>query len=220
MCGPCYRKKARPPRTAEYRERQKTMDAIRWARCPRVRTAAQRKRKRDTDIALLAIPEKAARKKAMLSAWYAANTERNRKTGIAWRTANRERRRRTYAAWRTANAERKRRTNRSWARTHLEVGRTNCSLRRTRERGGGGSHTAAEFLALCVASGWLCRYCGLEIDPEGRGLLAPVRDHVQAIARGGSNAIENLVLSCFPCNLQKGELPILEFLERRALRHA
>ena len=69
---------------------------------------------------------------------------------------------------------------------------------------------------LCIASGWTCRYCEIKIDPRGRGLLAPIRDHVQAIARGGSNAIENLVLSCFPCNLRKGNFSLAEFLERRA----
>jgi 5-methylcytosine-specific restriction endonuclease McrA len=216
MCGPCYSKKARPPRTAEYRERRKRMDAEKWARCPRVRTAVQRKRKRETDIALMAIPEKAARKKVMFSAWYAANAERNRQKGVAWRAANRERRRKTYAAWCVANPDSKRRKNRAWARAHLEVARTNCSLRRARERGNGGSHSSTEFRMLCVVSGWLCRYCGIKIEPKGRGYLAPVRDHVEPLARGGSNAISNLVLSCFPCNLRKGNFSLAEFLERRA----
>ena len=167
----------------------------------------------------------------MFSAWYAANAERNRRTGVvwratsrgrkketdaAWRAANRERRGKTYAVWCAANIDSKRRKNRAWARAHLEVARTNCSLRRARERGNGGSHSSTEFRMLCVVSGWLCRYCGIKIEPKGRGYLAPVRDHVEPLARGGSNAISNLVLSCFPCNLRKGNFSLAEFLERRA----
>ncbi len=39
-------------------------------------------------------------------------------------------------------------------------------------------------------------------------------DHVIAKAKGGSNGIDNLVLSCMPCNNKKGDMDQAEFIEQ------
>lgn len=44
-----------------------------------------------------------------------------------------------------------------------------------------------------------CQYCGA--TPPG--VLLHV-DHIQAVASGGSNSMDNLITACAPCNLGKG----------------
>jgi len=43
---------------------------------------------------------------------------------------------------------------------------------------------------------YACTYCGSDKRLEG--------DHILPLSRGGSNAFENLVTACKPCNLAKG----------------
>jgi 5-methylcytosine-specific restriction endonuclease McrA len=51
--------------------------------------------------------------------------------------------------------------------------------------------------ALFARDGWRCVYCG---DRSGRLTL----DHVVPKSRGGEAVWENVVTSCAPCNLRKG----------------
>jgi 5-methylcytosine-specific restriction endonuclease McrA len=51
--------------------------------------------------------------------------------------------------------------------------------------------------ALFARDGWRCQYCGTE---GGKLTL----DHVLPRSRGGESSWENVVTSCSPCNLRKG----------------
>jgi 5-methylcytosine-specific restriction endonuclease McrA len=51
--------------------------------------------------------------------------------------------------------------------------------------------------ALFARDGWRCQYCGNE---SGKLTL----DHVVPRSRGGESSWENVVTSCAPCNLRKG----------------
>ncbi len=51
--------------------------------------------------------------------------------------------------------------------------------------------------ALFARDGWRCVYCG---STKGRLTL----DHVVPRSRGGDSVWENVVTSCAPCNLRKG----------------
>jgi hypothetical protein len=51
--------------------------------------------------------------------------------------------------------------------------------------------------------GFCCQYCGA--TPPG--VLLQV-DHIQAVANGGPDDMDNLVTSCQPCNLGKGARPL------------
>jgi 5-methylcytosine-specific restriction endonuclease McrA len=51
--------------------------------------------------------------------------------------------------------------------------------------------------ALFARDGWRCVYCG---TASGRLTL----DHVVPRSRGGDSVWENVVTSCAPCNLRKG----------------
>src|ERR687885_2139361 len=52
--------------------------------------------------------------------------------------------------------------------------------------------------ALFARDGWRCMYCG---SSSGRLTL----DHVVPRSRGGDSVWENVVTSCAPCNLRKGD---------------
>jgi 5-methylcytosine-specific restriction endonuclease McrA len=51
--------------------------------------------------------------------------------------------------------------------------------------------------ALFARDGWRCMYCG---EPGGKLTL----DHVVPRSRGGDSVWENVVTSCAPCNMRKG----------------
>lgn len=53
-----------------------------------------------------------------------------------------------------------------------------------------------------------CAYCGAEHVPLQV-------EHIHPKARGGSNRVSNLTLSCQPCNQKKGALPVEQFLARK-----
>jgi HNH endonuclease len=55
---------------------------------------------------------------------------------------------------------------------------------------------------------YTCQYCGGTEDLHA--------DHRTAVARGGSNALDNLVTACGPCNHSKGSKPVDSWLESRA----
>ncbi|MGB2953806.1 MAG: HNH endonuclease, partial [Gaiellaceae bacterium] len=57
--------------------------------------------------------------------------------------------------------------------------------------------------ALFARDGWRCVYCGTS---AGRLTL----DHVLPRSRGGESVWENVVTSCAPCNLRKGDRTVEE----------
>lgn len=59
-----------------------------------------------------------------------------------------------------------------------------------------GTHTIFEWLALCAEFDQRCVRCG-DRDPL-------TKDHILAISKGGSNAIDNIQPLCAPCNSAKG----------------
>lgn len=54
--------------------------------------------------------------------------------------------------------------------------------------------------------GGKCTYCGIRVTDSNHHI-----DHKTALARGGSNELRNLTLSCQSCNLSKGTLSAREF---------
>lgn len=58
-------------------------------------------------------------------------------------------------------------------------------------------HRRISRRALFARDGWRCQYCGT----TGRLTL----DHVVPKSRGGDSVWENVVASCAPCNLRKGD---------------
>jgi 5-methylcytosine-specific restriction endonuclease McrA len=58
-----------------------------------------------------------------------------------------------------------------------------------------------------------CVYCGVPQDHMTLSL-----DHLMPRSRGGGNSDANLVTACFPCNVEKGDRTIAEWLAHRSFR--
>jgi 5-methylcytosine-specific restriction endonuclease McrA len=56
-----------------------------------------------------------------------------------------------------------------------------------------------------------CAYCGAKNVPLEI-------EHIQARSKGGSDRVSNLTLACTPCNIDKGNKDIKEFLKRKPKR--
>jgi 5-methylcytosine-specific restriction endonuclease McrA len=108
--------------------------------------------------------------------------------------------------------------NRKWAAAHPAEALTKVHRRLARKRNAPGSHTAAEWAALCVAARWRCFYAdigrpGCTVDLNER---TATRDHKVPLSRGGSNCVENLTIACLSCNSAKGARTESEFIARGA----
>jgi 5-methylcytosine-specific restriction endonuclease McrA len=158
-----------------------------------------------------------ARGNAAERARYAENPEPTRARNRAWYQKNKEKRHNYYLIRKAAEpAERRRQRERertrrryqtdpaAWlarqkdwrernpAKARAYVRASNIKRRRA---GGAESFTSAEWLLLLARHAGRCAYCGsaerIEID------------HRIPLARGGSNAIDNLLPACRNCNRRK-----------------
>lgn len=69
--------------------------------------------------------------------------------------------------------------------------------RRAKQRDADGSHTGEEIAALYQQQNGICCYCQVELNGKFEA------DHIMPIALGGSNWIDNIQLTCMPCNRKK-----------------
>lgn len=128
----------------------------------------------------------------------ALDPERIREYMHKYEAENREKNEKTRQAWREAHPEVIREAHRKWARAHPDIARIKESRRRARKAGNGGSHTSAQWIALCWASGWRCLYCGRVLNET-----TAEQEHRIPIIRGGSDDIGNIAVSCRSCNRKK-----------------
>jgi 5-methylcytosine-specific restriction endonuclease McrA len=64
---------------------------------------------------------------------------------------------------------------------------------------------------LASRDGWNCDYCGIALGWGHPSVTPPEVEHRIPKSRGGTNAIDNLCLSCGPCNSRKGTRTAEEF---------
>lgn len=78
----------------------------------------------------------------------------------------------------------------------------------SRIRGSCGRSTLAPAIRREVyeRDGGRCTYCGAEVEWSQYHC-----DHVEPVARGGSDEAKNLTTSCRPCNLSKAAKPLSEW---------
>lgn len=81
-------------------------------------------------------------------------------------------------------------------------------IRRARECNAEGQFSLEEVKELFGRQDGRCAYCKTSIA-DGYQI-----DHVIALARGGTNWIDNIALACTTCNRRKGTMTATEFLRR------
>lgn len=70
----------------------------------------------------------------------------------------------------------------------------------------GEHHTVADVRALVIDQHGLCAYCGRPL-----GLYHV--DHIVPLSQGGGNDAANLALACPSCNMAKGSMGLLKWLQ-------
>ena len=95
-----------------------------------------------------------------------------------------------------------------YRREHRDVRQGFGARRHARKLGAPGTHTTVEWIWLLQLWNWTCAYCGAS------GPLQP--DHRVPLARGGSNAIDNILPACRRCNQRKALMTEKEFRSRLA----
>lgn len=122
-----------------------------------------------------------------------------------WREANRDKARAYSRAYEAAHPGYSAKSKRAYKAAHTAELAAHVRNRRARQRGNGGSHSAADVAAQRDRQSGRCFYChhalagGHEVD------------HVVPLALGGSNGPENLVVTCPPCNRTKNATHPMDF---------
>lgn len=109
--------------------------------------------------------------------------------------------------YRKTNAERVRTSKaKTYKKTYDKILARNHT-RRAREKKATGKHTAADIQAIRKMQGDKCAICRVSLKGKG------TRDHIVALAQGGSNDKRNLQLLCQPCNSKKNAKDSIEHMQ-------
>lgn len=74
-----------------------------------------------------------------------------------------------------------------------------------------GRHTAQEWFALVRSVNSECYYCERKCQ-RLPSYMRITKDHRIPVSRGGSDAIDNIVVACQRCNSEKSDMTDVEFL--------
>ena len=144
--------------------------------------------------------------------YYAANKETllSKQREYAAKPENKARILKRANDWQEANPERVKVRINAWRAANPEVRAVERARRSGLMRNASGNHTKAEALAILKAQNYTCAnpYCRADLKTVKRHL-----DHVQSLARGGSNHASNLQWLCERCNVHKRDTPWDAWLE-------
>lgn len=193
-CGKCKAQKLR----SEFTKNSGTKDGL----CNRCRPCALA----EVNAYAERNKEKNAQRRA---ARYAANKELFAKRSAAIHAKYAPQRRADMRDYYAAHREGLVAAKRSHRAAKPESVRAATAKSRAKRVAAPGSHTAADIKALMRLQRGLCVGCRCDI----RGAFHV--DHIQALARGGSNDRLNLQLLCPTCNVSKNARDPIEFMQSR-----
>lgn len=162
--------------------------------------------------------------KAYNAAYYAKNKAAMLEKFREWKSANRETHRASSAKWQLENKKRSNAIKAAYKKRNPETTKA-CNKRVTPDQkaahaarqsvrnrlGANPNKEVMQFYAIVASQEVLaCHWCGLDTTRQSREV-----DHVMPISKGGAHCVENLVISCTPCNRSKGSLLPDEFRARR-----
>ena len=152
--------------------------------------------------------ENPGKRKAYHAALYASDPEKVKDRSARWAKEHPESGRARTAKWRKAHPERAN----AWAMSHPLARRAMKHHRRASATNNPGTEpiTALHLSLLFTAQDGCCRYCRETLGPNKH------LDHRIPLIRGGPHAPHNVCWSCPTCNLRKGTLTEIEYIEKGA----
>lgn len=154
-------------------------------------------------------PEIADRHNATTREWYYRNHEVEKAKRDTYRAENPEKALAATRAYRAANPEKCKAAEDAYAQANPWVRRVITQNRRARMKAAGEvPHGVVQL--LLTQQKWKCVCCGADLKADGFHL-----DHIQPLAGGGLNSIDNLQLLTPKCNLQKGAKHPIDFMQSR-----
>ena len=191
ICKVCARERAKAWREANPERQHGLSKAWREANPERERERAKAWREANHE-----------RQLNLVKVWREANAERvreiNRECSKAWYQSNRERACERAKAWREANPERERERAKAWREANHELIKARSHRRRACKKNAEGTHTSEDVRLQYNSQKGKCWHCGVELN----GVYHV--DHLIPLAKGGTNAANNIVCACAKCNLSKG----------------
>lgn len=159
------------------------------------------------------------RKRISNAAWREANREKYREArkayGAAYYAANREKLRAAEAARKAAHPGRDAVRSAKWRSAHPEqarlLRRVSQARRRARIRNLDGICTRQDIQQIYQEQKGRCAYCREKVGEDYH------LDHIQPLAKGGSNHRRNIQITCPGCNLSKNSRDPIDFAQSRGL---
>lgn len=148
-----------------------------------------------------ATPEKKGQRTKQRLAWRAKNPEADAAAQRRWYEKNRHTQNERSRAYHTHNQERENARSKAWRLANPIAYRATQQAARARRRNAPGRYTAVDFERQFGLQGERCYWCGEGISLQG-GDAATV-DHLIPLAKGGTNAPNNIVCACKVCNRRK-----------------
>jgi 5-methylcytosine-specific restriction endonuclease McrA len=106
--------------------------------------------------------------------------------------------------WRLRNLEKDKARKSKWLADRPGLAALYARRRRSRKAASAESHTTDDIAEIAKAQKHRCAYCRTK-------LTKPQVDHIEPLARGGSNGRRNLQIVCRPCNSSKRAKDPIEF---------
>lgn len=134
-----------------------------------------------------------------LRCWREVNREATRKHNRDWYYANLETRTESISKWQKENKSKLRQYGSAWTKRNPDKVKIKQHARRARMKSSGGTYTEEDVRKLLALQKFRCA------NPRCRKLIKKCYeiDHVQPIAKGGTNWPDNLQLLCRHCNQKK-----------------
>ena len=151
--------------------------------------------------------KKADQERARKRTWKADNPEKVREQGRQWYNKNRAEVAERKRKWHLANIEIHRQKLNEWRSENSDASRSQVRNRRARKASAEGFHTGEDIAAIRLAQRDKCAICRKPLRDKGHV------DHIEPIARGGSNWPRNLQLLCRSCNSSKSARDPVEFMQ-------
>lgn len=125
-----------------------------------------------------------------------------------WKSENKDKVKAGNAAWRNENKEKIRSSGSKYRKNNPDKVRAKLHNKRARKKQNGGKLSPGILLKLFSLQKGKCAICKKKIKTFGSHI-----DHIIPSARGGKNEDKNVQLTCPECNIKKGAIDPIRFMQ-------